>query len=120
MIRRPPRSTLFPYTTLFRSGFVGDVRPRGDVLRGRRRRTRRPWGPRPRVRDDVLLRQGRPPWRGRRHVPLRPNVRRHGVRRRYSADLVHDPRPFLAGLPLKNGAVNSGPAKAEHLATAAW
>src|SRR2546425_8537012 len=26
MIRRPPRSTLFPYTTLFRSG--GDRRPR--------------------------------------------------------------------------------------------
>src|SRR3712207_7200530 len=25
MIRRPPRSTLFPYTTLFRSGFVGLV-----------------------------------------------------------------------------------------------
>src|SRR2546425_6846207 len=24
MIRRPPRSTLFPYTTLFRSGFVGN------------------------------------------------------------------------------------------------
>src|SRR3712207_7790916 len=23
MIRRPPRSTLFPYTTLFRSGFLG-------------------------------------------------------------------------------------------------
>src|SRR2546426_4693225 len=23
MIRRPPRSTLFPYTTLFRSGFAG-------------------------------------------------------------------------------------------------
>src|SRR2546426_8208400 len=23
MIRRPPRSTLFPYTTLFRSGFCG-------------------------------------------------------------------------------------------------
>src|SRR3712207_8413978 len=23
MIRRPPRSTLFPYTTLFRSGMVG-------------------------------------------------------------------------------------------------
>src|SRR2546429_3673320 len=23
MIRRPPRSTLFPYTTLFRSSFVG-------------------------------------------------------------------------------------------------
>src|SRR3712207_8091671 len=25
MIRRPPRSTLFPYTTLFRSGCVGDL-----------------------------------------------------------------------------------------------
>src|SRR3712207_8615947 len=31
MIRRPPRSTLFPYTTLFRSG--GAVR--GDGRRGR-------------------------------------------------------------------------------------
>src|SRR3712207_6916656 len=27
MIRRPPRSTLFPYTTLFRSTRVGEVRP---------------------------------------------------------------------------------------------
>src|SRR3712207_8705421 len=42
MIRRPPRSTLFPYTTLFRSrvpvgrALRGDV-PRGDVLRRRRR-----------------------------------------------------------------------------------
>src|SRR5438093_10056925 len=26
MIRRPPRSTLFPYTTLFRSAVVGGVR----------------------------------------------------------------------------------------------
>src|SRR3712207_8161305 len=26
MIRRPPRSTLFPYTTLFRSGFRADFR----------------------------------------------------------------------------------------------
>src|SRR3712207_9449933 len=25
MIRRPPRSTLFPYTTLFRSNFAADV-----------------------------------------------------------------------------------------------
>src|ERR1039458_7732251 len=25
MIRRPPRSTLFPYTTLFRSGIVGQL-----------------------------------------------------------------------------------------------
>src|SRR2546428_1606689 len=28
MIRRPPRSTLFPYTTLFRSGLAG--RPNGQ------------------------------------------------------------------------------------------
>src|SRR5258708_20175426 len=37
MIRRPPRSTLFPYTTLFRSGFGGfreqilHVRGFGDI-----------------------------------------------------------------------------------------
>src|SRR3712207_8673849 len=32
MIRRPPRSTLFPYTTLFRSG---PAIPRGAALGGR-------------------------------------------------------------------------------------
>src|SRR5258707_4516628 len=31
MIRRPPRSTLFPYTTLFRSGF--GLRPIGSLYR---------------------------------------------------------------------------------------
>src|SRR3712207_7232774 len=31
MIRRPPRSTLFPYTTLFRSGAVGQADRLGDV-----------------------------------------------------------------------------------------
>src|SRR5690349_24141725 len=36
MIRRPPRSTLFPYTTLFRSG-----RRCGAVPRSARRRLRR-------------------------------------------------------------------------------
>src|SRR3712207_7219316 len=30
MIRRPPRSTLFPYTTLFRSGVRGGGRPSGS------------------------------------------------------------------------------------------
>src|SRR5690606_40910732 len=35
MIRRPPRSTLFPYTTLFRS--IGDLRGGGHGLR--------PWNP---------------------------------------------------------------------------
>src|SRR3712207_7006826 len=37
MIRRPPRSTLFPYTTLFRS----PVRPWAEVRRFRGRRRRR-------------------------------------------------------------------------------
>src|SRR3712207_7565626 len=31
MIRRPPRSTLFPYTTLFRSGRPGGGLPRRDA-----------------------------------------------------------------------------------------
>src|SRR2546430_12932116 len=44
MIRRPPRSTLFPYTTLFRSGRDGDRRPAAAALRtagstGARRRS---------------------------------------------------------------------------------
>src|SRR3712207_6926674 len=36
MIRRPPRSALFPYTTLFRSGLVGAAKPDARVTRGRR------------------------------------------------------------------------------------
>src|SRR6266550_5713128 len=47
MIRRPPRSTLFPYTTLFR------FRPRRrGVRRGRRARTRRPPTASPRARSE--------------------------------------------------------------------
>src|SRR3712207_8179406 len=38
MIRRPPRSTLFPYTTLFRSVLVESVAPDGDVVVEVRRR----------------------------------------------------------------------------------
>src|SRR5256885_5097919 len=34
MIRRPPRSTLFPYTTLFRSELLGGHHARFRVLRG--------------------------------------------------------------------------------------
>src|SRR5438067_10474255 len=52
MIRRPPRSTLFPYTTLFRSGRL-DRPGRGALAdarssrgtRGRRRGTRHAPGP---------------------------------------------------------------------------
>src|SRR5436190_13933383 len=47
MIRRPPRSTLFPYTTLFRSGAAAgrclDVGDRSiNVADGKRRLGRRP------------------------------------------------------------------------------
>src|SRR5256885_13046747 len=34
MIRRPPRSTLFPYTTLFRSGQVAEVTEERGVAHG--------------------------------------------------------------------------------------
>src|SRR3712207_8040536 len=34
MIRRPPRSTLFPYTTLFRSGAAQQQKLRGDQAEG--------------------------------------------------------------------------------------
>src|SRR6266480_5725220 len=37
MIRRPPRSTLFPYTTLFRS--IEDLRVASEVVRGRKVRS---------------------------------------------------------------------------------
>src|SRR3712207_8941118 len=36
MIRRPPRSTLFPYTTLFRSGVLVEVEVLHVVLGGQR------------------------------------------------------------------------------------
>src|SRR3712207_7296655 len=34
MIRRPPRSTLFPYTTLFRSGAGPGCDARGEIEKG--------------------------------------------------------------------------------------
>src|SRR3712207_2487942 len=34
MIRRPPRSTLFPYTTLFRSDVVADLEAQGVAVEG--------------------------------------------------------------------------------------
>src|SRR5256885_9325902 len=50
MIRRPPRSTLFPYTTLFRSGAAQPVahvvRPGERAALHRRRRRARPGGDR--------------------------------------------------------------------------
>src|SRR2546426_6785354 len=42
MIRRPPRSTLFPYTTLFRSHYAGDRSLYAQIGSGRRARRRSP------------------------------------------------------------------------------
>src|SRR5262245_65046943 len=41
MIRRPPRSTLFPYTTLFRSAVVPELRRAHRAHRRARRQERR-------------------------------------------------------------------------------
>src|SRR5688572_31537434 len=45
MVRRPPRSTLFPYTTLFRSGLSREWRrvERAGARSAGRRRRRLPW-----------------------------------------------------------------------------
>src|SRR5690606_41800784 len=77
MIRRPPRSTLFPYTTLFRSPGAGRQqaaadrrRPRFEALGGGRRPDRRSGGvlggARPRGRDGHRPRFGRRRRRGAR------------------------------------------------------
>src|SRR2546427_9331705 len=59
MIRRPPRSTLFPYTTLFRS--LGAPECRRDVDRGsRKRRQHRLPQPPAGARDPSLLQRLRP------------------------------------------------------------
>src|SRR2546426_8187987 len=66
MIRRPPRSTLFPYTTLFRSG-GGDGPPRPVAAR----RAHGVRGvDRPRARRAGAA-GGRPPGGGRRRRPHR-------------------------------------------------
>src|SRR2546422_7729780 len=62
MIRRPPRSTLFPYTTLFRSGHLRGTR---GLLRDD--------PPRPRERGLLRVvgregRQGRGGWRSEEHT----------------------------------------------------
>src|SRR2546430_10456233 len=66
MIRRPPRSTLFPYTTLFRS------HPDAGAGRGGRRRVRNP-GLRSRVHPAPVL-------RGQGAVPVGGTVDRKSTR----------------------------------------
>src|SRR2546427_4783909 len=64
MIRRPPRSTLFPYTTLFRSGSPPRSREPDDRVRDAGRR-------RPGRRRRLVGRGGRGDGRPRRRVGLR-------------------------------------------------
>src|SRR2546427_9559941 len=45
MIRRPPRSTLFPYTTLFRSSLQASTRRENPLWRRMKRWLRRACGP---------------------------------------------------------------------------
>src|SRR2546428_7885329 len=45
MIRRPPRSTLFPYTTLFRSGFGREAKPAPSSRAGKQQRQARQASP---------------------------------------------------------------------------
>src|SRR3989442_11925750 len=69
MIRRPPRSTLFPYTTLFRSRGGRELVDRRRRLQGRRPRLLRhgPLGPGRRESEDDL--EGPPARRAHRiHV----------------------------------------------------
>src|SRR5690349_23409479 len=62
MIRRPPRSTLFPYTTLFRSGRARRRAARDRVRARRRARRRLPRHARgvrsDRLHDERLLDEG--------------------------------------------------------------
>src|SRR5260370_24916713 len=60
MIRRPPRSTLFPYTTLFRSGLEAklDVALFGGLVGADVRDVRRGRGDRRDVPHDRLARRG--------------------------------------------------------------
>src|SRR3712207_8087392 len=74
MIRRPPRSSLFPYTTLFRSAAARAGQ--GAPALGERVRRPRPDGLR-RLRVDGVqpVRPGRGGAPGRRVVPPRPDGR---------------------------------------------
>src|SRR3989442_14865169 len=96
MIRRPPRSTLFPYTTLFRSPAPYGA---GEVS-GRRRDT------------NDGDRDGGPP---QHHVPgeARERTRGAGLRQRQNAEELH---PHSPGRPGGGGPVALRPhARTDHL-----
>src|SRR4051794_41568115 len=59
MIRRPPTSTLFPYTTLFRSWFLGENLAWGDHKASTPRQIARAWMASPEHRHNILTRGDR-------------------------------------------------------------
>src|SRR2546425_9924755 len=121
MIRRPPRSTLFPYTTLFRSG---RARGEGRAVAGRRDRPAGAGETLRRLGDELPRLQlrarreaaelggrshrvlhvptGRVGWRAARqprprHVPLQADLAR-------ACDVIRDWRDPADGLALSRGA----------------
>src|SRR3712207_9316578 len=87
MIRRPPRSTLFPYTTLFRSATGADRRhPERAVLGARRDPAQRPRGV-----------AGRPRL-AQRHPRRRPRGHRVDAARARRRPPALRPRPGATGL----------------------
>src|SRR2546428_10404666 len=89
MIRRPPRSTLFPYTTLFRS--VCSLAPAGfafrchPLLNARGARADRARTVRRQVREIERKEEGVPNTKRQRVEPLRPlRNRARGVRQMHA------------------------------------
>src|SRR2546430_5974481 len=56
MIRRPPRSTLFPYTTLFRSVLFGEFFECGDIGSvGIARNAQQPGAVQPQIAEQIVV-----------------------------------------------------------------
>src|SRR2546430_7137402 len=66
MIRRPPRSTLFPYTTLFRSVCCRSSRTPGPCMSGSNSASSSARGER--IRPGRLVRHSSPAWRSEEHT----------------------------------------------------
>src|SRR3989475_7165448 len=108
MIRRPPRSTLFPYTTLFRSPGHGARRDRGGGERGRPGRVRLAAVAERDAPDGRREARGSP--RGDRRDPRIPERSRgpvlpRAVHSRDGGGNGPDPRrlPLRPGVPIEGG-----------------
>src|SRR3712207_7950579 len=78
MIRRPPRSTLFPYTTLFRSRFLlAAVPAASDVVTARRIVDRYLTGTRLRLRHSRRLGTGESEYKFTQKIPIESRSEEH-------------------------------------------